>query len=236
MNRMIWPASALALLAAGAANAGSTDYYIKIPPIKGESEAMEPGVEPDEIDNKAAAPARAKYGDITLKRGVVASTSGGNAETEFKVEKGEKANGNPDRALTARGSAANDGHKDWIELLSVREKSSARATGRRTYEPIVIRKRIDKSSPDRQQPTGPGDVAAPGKDPVAVGLLLPAVQKVREAAARTEAWPGCASGQKLSGVEIMEASTGRKGRILDATVSQCASEHVTFNFSKIEWD
>ncbi len=44
--------------------------------------------------------------------------------------------------------------EDSIECLSfvdsvrtAREKSSGLATGRRTYEPIVIRKRIDKSSP-----------------------------------------------------------------------------------------
>jgi type VI secretion system Hcp family effector len=33
------------------------------------------------------------------------------------------------------------------KVISPRDASSAQATGRRTYEPIVIRKRIDKSSP-----------------------------------------------------------------------------------------
>ncbi len=46
------------------------------------------------------------------------------------------------------------GREDSIECLSfvdavrtAREKGSGLATGRRTYEPIVFRKRIDKSSP-----------------------------------------------------------------------------------------
>ncbi len=222
MRIMKWAALAASLLTAGAAHAASADYYLKIPPIKGESGAMKPGIEPDEIDSKAAAPATSQAGDITLKRGIAKAVRGGNVETEFKVEKGEKA--------------AGDDHKGWIELISLREAPLAQATGRRTYEPIVIRKRIDKSSPDQKRPDGPGDVAAPDKGPVAISLLLPAVQKVREAAARTEAWPGCTSGQTLHGVEIMEASTGRTGRILDATVSQCASEQVSFNFTKIAWD
>lgn len=222
MSKLLLTGLVGSFLIAGAAHAAGADYYLKIPPIKGESEAMKPGVEPDEIDNKAATPARARVGDVTLKRGVAASAEGGNAETTFKVEKGEKA--------------ADEGHKEWIELLSLHEAASAQATGRRTYEPITIRKRIDKSSPDQQQTDQPGDLAAPSNDPIAIGLLLPAVQKVREAAARTEAWPSCTLGQKLPGVEIMEASTRRTGRILDATVSQCGSEQVSFNFTKIEWD
>ena len=222
MSRTIWTGLAVSFFAAGAVHAASADYFLKIPPIRGESDAMTPGIEPDEIDSKVAAPATPRQGDVTLKRGVTAPAQRGNVETTFKVEKGEKA--------------TDHDHKGWIELLSLNEASAGQATGRRTYEPITIRKRIDKSSPDRQQPEGQDDLAAPGGGPVAIGLLLPAVQKVREATARTEAWPGCTPGQRLPGVEIMEASTGRKGRILDATVSKCASEQVSFNFTKIEWD
>lgn len=227
MKRMICASIAVSLLTASAAHAAGVDYYLKIPPIKGESEAMAPGVESDEIDSKAAAPATTRAGDITLRRGVADSAKGGNVETEFKVEKGEKADGDPDRPLTTGRAAADNGHKDWIELISLQQARSAPATGQRTAY---------RSRPARQRPEAPGNVAAPGKDTVAIGLLLPAVQKVRVAAARTPAWPGCAAGQELPGVEIMEASTGRTGRILDATVSQCASEQVSFNFTKIEWD
>lgn len=225
MSRLILAGLAASFLTMGVAHAASADYYLKIPPIEGESESMKPEVEPGEIDSRASAPARPKVGDTTLERGTSEAARGGksgNAETTWKVEKGEKA--------------TDDDHKDWVELLSLSEATSAQATGRRTYEPITIRKRIDSSSPDQQEQDELGDLAAPASDPIAIGLLLPAVQKVREAAARTGAWPGCRAGQELPGVEIMEASTGRRGRILDATVSQCASEEVSFNFSKIEWD
>ena len=77
-------------------------------------------------------------------------------------------------------------------------------------------------------------IAAPDDDQTAA-LLLPAVQKVREAAMRTPAWEGCAAGQKIEGLAIKQKTTGRMGRILDATVATCAAESVSFNFTKIEW-
>ena len=63
--------------------------------------------------------------------------------------------------LTANGSAVQGdssqlslGRENTIECLSfsdrvrtAREKGSGLATGRRTYEPIIFRKRIDRSSP-----------------------------------------------------------------------------------------
>lgn len=62
-----------------------------------------------------------------------------------------KANGNDIKGESTQTSL---GREDSIECLyfqdsvrTAREKGSALATGRRTYEPIVIRKRIDKSSP-----------------------------------------------------------------------------------------
>ncbi|MCH9683670.1 MAG: type VI secretion system tube protein Hcp [Deltaproteobacteria bacterium] len=56
--------------------------------------------------------------------------------------------------IDGESSQTSLGREDSIECLSfvdsvrtAREKGSAMATGRRTYEPVVIRKRIDKSSP-----------------------------------------------------------------------------------------
>lgn len=53
-----------------------------------------------------------------------------------------------------KGDVAEAGREGAIEIWgwdhkidSPRDAASAQATGRRTYEPIVIRKRIDKSSP-----------------------------------------------------------------------------------------
>ena len=131
------------------------------------------------------------------------------------------------------------GHKNWTDLSSLRlveeesasggvhvatgdvngdgaaDRASGQATGKRSHEPLPLRA---------------------ATDPETAALLLPAVQKVREAAARMPAWRGCAAGQKIESLAIKQKSTGRMGRILDATVSQCASEQVSFNFTKIEWD
>jgi len=146
-------------------------------------------------------------------------------------------------------SAAHDhDHKDWIEVLSLRFKGGVRVaagdvngdgaaqasglpTGKRQHKPMVITKELDKSAP---APTGPSKIAAPGQQEV--GLLLPAVQKVREAAARTRSWKGCRPGQPLPGVTIREGASGHTGRILDAVVTECAAESVSFNFTKIEWN
>lgn len=141
-------------------------------------------------------------------------------------------------------------HSDWILIESVRLAPDAapRAGGvhvaagdvngdgaadhkAHTHKPITIRKEVDKSRP---APAANKKIAAPGDDETAA-LLLPAVQKVREAAARIPAWAGCAAGQKIEGMTIKQVSTGRTGRILDPVVTSCAAESVSFNFTKIEW-
>jgi type VI protein secretion system component Hcp len=139
-------------------------------------------------------------------------------------------------------------HRDWILIESVQlgaERSAGGvnvATGdingdgatdhsAHTHKPISIRKEVDKSKP---APAANKKIAAPDDDQTAA-LLLPAVQKVRVAAARTPAWAGCAAGQKIEGMTIKQVSTGRTGRILDPVVATCATESVSFNFTKIEW-
>lgn len=131
------------------------------------------------------------------------------------------------------------GHKNWTDLSSLRlveeetatggvhvatgdvngdgraETTSGQATGKRSHEPLPIRAATDAET---------------------AALLLPAVQKVREAAARMSAWKGCTAGQKIENLAIKQKSTGRMGRILDATVNSCTSDQVSFNFTKIEWD
>lgn len=139
-------------------------------------------------------------------------------------------------------------HSDWIIIESVQLGAERTAGGvhvatgdingdgatdarPHTHKPISIRKEVDKSKP---APAVGKTIAAPDDDQTAA-LLLPAVQKVRVAAARTPAWEGCAAGQKIEGMTIKQVSTGRMGRILDPVVATCATESVSFNFTKIEW-
>jgi hypothetical protein len=155
-------------------------------------------------------------------------------------------------------SEARDGHKDWIELNSVTmaegqgdaDSAPAVRAGVRVASGDVTGDGKGKERPPLavRRADGPGPAPAPsatgsavrdvssGVDPVPAGLLLPAVQKVRRAQASAAALPGCRVGARLGPVLIREGSAGRTGRILDATVSECASESISFNFTKIEWD
>lgn len=238
---------AIALAALAVPCAAQAAAYIKLGDIKGESGLATAGIEPDEID--------------------------------------------------ARAAAADSSGEVWVELVALdfapeasAEGSSGMATGRRTYQPIVIRKRIDKSSAEGAAPDdaaaaaeaapapaprkfsnitlkrgvadtsgqqaggstttygpvitikpkgdhtgGPGDIAAPGKEPTAVALLLPAVQKVREAAARRSPGSSCRLGPVGGPVPMRDDTTGGTRTILDAQVVACEPEMVVFTFSKIEW-
>jgi hypothetical protein len=140
-------------------------------------------------------------------------------------------------------------HKGWIELDSVQlgaERSaggvnvatgdingdgaplaSGQATGKRQHAPARTNREASVPSvSERTLSAGDQETAA---------LLLPAVQKVREAAARMSAWKGCAAGQKIEAMAIKQKSTGRTGRILDPVMVSCATDSVSFNFTKIEW-
>jgi hypothetical protein len=107
------------------------------------------------------------------------------------------------------------------------DATSGQATGKRQHMPVRARSTSGQSA-------APTRVAPPPSDPQTTGLLLPAVQKVREAAAAMPAWPGCHVGQKLNGVQMREAATGKVYDVLDAVVSQCAAESISLNFTKIE--
>ena len=157
------------------------------------------------------------------------------------------------------GEASDADHKDWIIISSLRlaeadqalrggvnvstgdidghgadpaPESPGAATGGGGGAGKVKMGSARKPAP---QPSPERGVAARG-DPVPIGLLLPAVQKVRVATAPVPAWPGCAAGQRLGTVSLRDTDRDRTGRILDATVTECAREHVSFNFTKVEWD
>lgn len=62
-----------------------------------------------------------------------------------------KANGTDIKGESTQTSLGREGSIECLyfcdSVRTARERSSAMATGRRTYEPIVLRKRIDASSP-----------------------------------------------------------------------------------------
>lgn len=128
----------------------------------------------------------------------------------------------------------------WIELMSVQSGAeiapdgSARATG---YDVKTIKTAREASS---GMATGkrmhkPMPVMSPNVDTETAALLLPAVQKIREATARMTPWAGCTAGQTLDAITIKQVSTGKEGKILDPVLTTCAADSVSFNFTKIEW-
>lgn len=100
-------------------------------------------------------------------------------------------------------------------IKTAREASSGLATGKRMHKPMPV---ISAST-----------------DTETAALLLPAVQKIREATARMTPWAGCAAGQTMDAIAIKQVSTGKEGKILDPVLTTCAADSVSFNFTKIEW-
>lgn len=127
------------------------------------------------------------------------------------------------------GEAAGKSHKDWIVISSLRLATTASGGVRVASGDVDGDGRADgaPAQPDRRVKSG-------GSDPVPAGLLLPAVQKARVATAAMPAWRGCQVGQRLPRLPIRNDKTGRTGAILDAVVTDCGAEQVSFNFTKIE--
>lgn len=180
--------------------------------------------------------------------GAVALTGPAWAAADYYLKIGDIKGESKDSA------AADHDHKEWIEVSSLSfqggvrvatgdvdgdgRADAARTTAKRQHKPLTMSKSVDKASPklaESAAPSAPATIAARGSDPQPVGLLVPAVQKVREAAARMPAWRGCAVGQHIKDVTLREASSGRIAKVLDAKVTECGAEQVSFNFTKIEY-
>ncbi|MGQ7829396.1 hypothetical protein [Altererythrobacter sp. Z27] len=130
-------------------------------------------------------------------------------EMSWKVEKGEKAEGYTGGVNVAVGDLNGDGKVDGRDFEVWRNSAAGNAGA-------------------------PGRVAAPGADPQAVGLLLPAVQKVREAAAARPAGMACEVGATLRNLVIRNEETAQVVRVPEATVTACSAEQISLNFTKVE--
>ncbi len=78
------------------------------------------------------------------------------------------------------------------------------------------------------------DLAAPSGEPQAIGLLLPAVQKVRSAAAARPRGMACTPGATLRNLTIRDEQTAQIVRVPEATVTACTAEAISLNFAKVE--
>ena len=129
---------------------------------------------------------------------------------------------------TAAPGGVNVAMGDVNGVKSPRDAASGLATGKRTHQPVRVSSEREASAPSVSE-------IIATRDQQTAALLLPAVQKIREAAARMTPWTGCAAGQKINAIAIRQISTGKEGQILDPVVTICATESLSFNFTKIEW-
>lgn len=129
------------------------------------------------------------------------------------------------------GEATGKSHKDWIVISSLRLAPTAKRGVR------VAAGDVDGDGRADGRTAAAGSAIASGApDPVPAALLLPAIQKVREASAAVPAWRGCRVGQRLPRLSIRDDKTGRTGAILNARVTECGAEQVSFNFTRISMD
>lgn len=209
--------------------------YIKLGDIKGESELASTGVEPDEIDARAAArdegeggwmqltelrfapddgaseaAARRQYQPIVIRKRIDASTAEEGEAAATKLPKSSAGN-----ITLKRGVADTADQADAKPVV--------------TYGPVITIK------PKGDHTGGPNDIRQ-AEDDEATALLLPAVQKVREAAARRNAGQPCTLGPVKGPVVMRDDETGGTRKILDAQVIACGRETVTITFSHIAWE
>ena len=234
----------------------SAAIYVKIPPIKGESQSAVPGVEPDEIDLKAAVADTADKGSgeahldylvIAMQPvrsdGTELDDIGVRARTGSAALLGHEATHSiQQRAGTAGSSAAGDSNHDkWIDVLSWSAQAATPAdapTGARdglraraTSAAIATRDAATGRATGKRQHrplvvTKQIDKASPLQVPVDRG---PGALTMRQA------MEGCQVGASYSHILVGDDAVNQEIRLEDVTVASCRSEEVTFNYEKVKF-
>lgn len=140
-------------------------------------------------------------------------------------ERGASATGG---VRVATGDVDGDGRAERAAVTAPRDAASGLPTGKRQHKPVTVTKEVDKATPRL------AETVSAGEDETEAALLLPAVQKVREAAARMPRGHSCTVGQTYETVEIRKGKDGPVHTARDVTVSACAGEQISLNFTKIE--
>ena len=172
--------------------------------------AASAGVEPDEIDARAAA------------RSSSAMTRSGHQATHVVQQRG----GRPQLATDSE-------HKDWIIIESMsspvfRERGSGLATGKRQHKPLSVTKEIDKSSTQLAiRPAGTGAARDDGT------LKLPTSRGPGNITLKRGMMP-CGEGAQFPSMRLAD-DQGNMAKLTDVTVASCSAEEVSFNYTKIEW-
>jgi hypothetical protein len=83
------------------------------------------------------------------------------------------------------------------------------------------------------RPTRTDSIVRPVPPPAA-GLLLPAVQKVREAVATRPRGMACKVGDTLTNLIIRDEDTAQIVRVPEAAITVCSADQITLNFTKVE--
>lgn len=257
-NWRIVSAGAAALAMAAPASAGVLTGYLKLPDIEGESERSA-GFETENIGVRASEPQAKPQQNREFNIGMppaVAERDSGEAHLDYLVITMEAASANEaahvvqQRAGTA---SADKEHEDWIPVLGVnwsRDVASGMPTGKRQHKPLSVTKELDKASPQLARSSGAGSAATSGgagagkasfkelsvtkKTDTATFLPPPATSGPGSVTLPANL-PGCQVGKRYPHALVSDDG-GQEVKLLDVSVTQCASEEVTLNYERIKWE
>ncbi len=236
-----WIARASTLTAALAmavpASAGMTGY-LKLPDIDGESKSTADGVETEDIGFKPPE-----------------GSAGGSKEGTSDSERPAYIKIKMTRASTAKDSQ----HTEWIPVEAVawgrgaapvrqaRDAASGQATGKRQHKPMVAARpaQVAAGSPSAAAP-GMGGAGTVNSDRIRSNKMSTqqVILKQTMLPQRGTTGPGwvrlpvtldgCRVGAHYPHAIVGDDDDGEVA-LLDVRVAQCAKEHVTLNYEKVQW-